>query len=139
MKDPLYRLLVVSALVAGLGACSTLHEQRRSDLLDSSLRGYEKAIRWSEFEVANTFRKDGDKSEPVPDFQALRDIRVTSYDVTTRDVDEDKTEARQSVRIGYYNVNYLREKTLTDKQHWLFDEEAKRWYLDGSLPVFEAD
>lgn len=131
------RLLTACALsIFVLSGCSTLAEQRQLTLLQNALSTYQKAVRWSEFELAQTYVRSTEPV-PAPDFDKLRNIKVTAYDVVKNVTADDLSMSEQVVRIKYYDVNFLVEHTLEDHQTWRYDAEAKRWYLDGRLPAFE--
>jgi hypothetical protein len=133
-----YALRFSAVLVATLvlSACAMISHEHELDQLDKTQFAYEKAIRWSNFEVANGFRRADDGDRAVPDYARLRHIKVTSYDVLSSTTSYEELKAVQTVEIKYYHADYLREKTLVDRQDWTYDRAQKRWYIQGRLPEF---
>ena len=76
-------------------------------------------------------------SAASPDPASLRKFRVTSYTVVNSLMSDDGLTLTQFVDMRYYNEENLRERQLTDKQTWVYDEENEIWYLDGPLPAFQ--
>ena len=115
------------------GACATTSD--KMDKLNSTLKGYEKALRWAKFEAAYSFHRwDKDEQPSIPGH--LKNIRLTSYSVSNRKFDAKTMTAKQKVAISYYNKNNLREKSLVDKQRWKFFPDEERWFLMSKPPTF---
>ena len=124
----------ICLLLIMLSACASTYD--KMDKLNSTLRGYEKALRWAKFEMAYSFHKwDTEEQPSIPEY--LKNIRLTSYSASNQNFNEDKMTATQSVSIRYYNQNNLRERSLEDKQRWKYFSDKKRWYLISKPPTFE--
>lgn len=104
--------------------------------LEKTLRGYENAIRWGYYQVAQSYRKVREKEQP-PDYKKLKEFKVSTYEVIKKDMSEDKMRLQQTVEIKYYHINFLIEKTLINELLWVFDVEEKKWYLHSKLPDFK--
>lgn len=100
-------------------------------------KAYENAIRWSDFRIANGFRKNAGTENDPPDFEKLKQFRVTSYRVKERADLMDKYQVRQSVEIGYFRAATFVEKKVTDHQIWEYDAKQRKWYLLTGLPDFK--
>ncbi len=98
---------------------------------------YEHAIRWSDFRVANGFRKHAPTEDKSPDFEKLAQFRVTSYRVKEHAELMDQSQVRQTVEIGYFKADSFVEKKITDHQIWEYDGEQRKWYLLTGLPDFK--
>jgi hypothetical protein len=109
-----------------LGACAT-----QGDLMDSlnkSLRGYEKAVRWAQFDAVYSFHKwEGDAPATLP--ASLKNIRVTHYETSGQKFDPKQKVMKQMLTLRYYSTDSLRELTLQVPQEWKYFPELKRWYL----------
>ncbi|MCK4587570.1 MAG: hypothetical protein KAU29_09515, partial [Gammaproteobacteria bacterium] len=126
--------LIICLLFLLLGACATTYD--KMDKLNSTLRAYEKALRWAKFDMAYSFHKwDSNEQPSIP--KHLKNIRLTNYSVNSRSFDEKTMTAKQTVTIGYYNQNNLRERSLDDKQQWEYFPDKKRWYLISKPPIFQ--
>ena len=121
-------LPVLAALLLGCAAS-------RVDQLDIALRAYERAIRWSDFKAA--FALAGQPNAPVPDFERLQYIRVTSYDkIGAPQISADGTKLAQAVEVRYVNVNRMADRAFTDEQVWEYSEPEQRWKLTSPFPTF---
>jgi hypothetical protein len=101
-------------------------------------RDYRKAIRWSDFETANSFTKVEGSENKSPDFNKLKLIKVASYELKEMVIlKKDKTQVRQIVEITYYKVDDNLLRTLRDVQLWEYDGERKSWYIQSGLPDFK--
>ena len=101
--------------------------------MEEQLNGYGGAIRWSLFKRAMEYFA----SPPTPDWQALKKVKVTSYQPIFRDALADGKVVLQSVEIRYLPADSVVEKTLTDEQRWHYDEAKGRWLLETGLPQFK--
>ena len=127
------KAVVILLLPLLLMACAAKNRQVR---LDNTLRQYEYALRWGLYPEAYALQNEPAK---VPDFDYLREIKVTAYEPIGRPVvSEDGSRIDQTVEIRYYHEDYGRERVLIDKQVWSYDEENDVWLLDGEMPSFKA-
>ncbi len=123
--------LLLPALL--LGACATT--SGRMDDLDRTLKNYDRAIRWGQFDAVYAFRQWKDEERPTAP-QSLKNLRVTQYKVLSTDLSIDKQRYTQVVKIHYYLLDSPREREVTDRQKWEYDEEQKRWWLVSEIPAF---
>lgn len=128
-----YNLTICILLLVG---CATIEKQEMMNSLEKTLRGYENAIRWGYYQVAQSYRKVREKEQP-PDYKKLKEFKVSTYEVIKKDMSEDKMRLQQTVEIKYYHINFLIEKTLINELLWVFDVEEKKWYLHSKLPDFK--
>jgi hypothetical protein len=97
---------------------------------------YEQALILGKYEVANGFRKEQASENKTLNFESLKKIKVTSYELRALKVSKDKSLVNQTVEIKYFHLDYLIEKTIIDKQRWKYNSAEKRWYLQSDLPDF---
>ena len=67
---------------------------------------------------------------------ALGRIKITAYDTRGYTLSEDHNEIRSEVIIRYYDQDHMTEHTITDIQTWVYDPDAKNWYITSPLPDF---
>ena len=127
-KNILFFLL--SLLV--LGACSGLKD--RANALDETLRGYEKALRWTQYETLVIFHHSNTKASINVDY--LRKLRVSSYTVQSSNMADDHNSYLQSIEIKYYFLDEMKEKTIIDDQTWGFNKDTDQWLRTNALTVF---
>jgi hypothetical protein len=125
-------LLCVLVLIG----CATYDKHKQQESFEDITEVYGKAIRWGKFEVANDFR-DNKGNEEKPDFEYLKNIKVTSYELKAVNVSHDGNAVQQDVEIEYYKIDQFIEKTITDGQLWKYNEEEGRWFLHSELPDFK--
>lgn len=107
-----------------------LSQQKESERT-KALWIYQSAIRWSDYETAR-----GLQNNPLENFlyEELSDIKVSSYRAVHQVLSEDGDRFEQTVEIRYYRNPSIVEKTILDKQVWVYGDRG--WVLDGELPPF---
>lgn len=129
---------VITALftVLLLSACGTIEKEQKSQSLHNSTRFYEYALRWGDYEKANGMRSpEGLMASPAP--ESLEKFRITSYTLIDSYLSDDGLVLNQIVELRYYNEENLYERSITDRQKWVYDEEAEVWYLESPMPAFQ--
>ena len=126
-------VLVAAWLVVG---CATVLDSRRMNIFADTSKNYGKALLWGHYEAANLYRQPEVASRQKPDFEKLRNIKVTQYDVRQMTVSDNGLRIDQEAEIAYYHRDKVIVKTLRDQQVWEFDTGDRRWYLTTGLPEF---
>ena len=126
-------LIIVAIILAG---CATTEKDKRMEILSKTTDNYRNAIRWGLYETANNLREAGSNKDRS-DLERLKKIKVTAYKSIHQDVSEDGNEAKDVIEIKYYNIDYMVEKTIIDKQLWKYNSDKKTWHLQGGLPEFK--
>ena len=98
------------------------------------MRAYDNALRWGRYPEAESFQRYHFNQ---PDFDYLRDIQVTSYEVVGMRPGEDEFHVHQTAEIRFYHKEYSTEHTILDQQDWVWDEEQESWLLEGGMPDFK--
>lgn len=132
MTKQLFKMLIVSMLFMSLSSCSTTPDEL--EMLDQSVRSYERAIRWGDFIVAKSFHKNEPALHSI-ERRRLALYRVSGYTVLQNDT-PDLNNAHLLVEIKYYKNDRPVIKTLTVTQDWKRDEKTKIWYIDSKFPEF---
>ena len=124
--------LVLLALLVACGGGG-----KRSPL-EQTLYTYSSVIRWSEFDKALAYL-DPEVQARSPmssvELERLKQYQVSGYDVRSSENVGD-AEYLQVVEIRVVNRHTQAERSLTDRQRWRWDAEAKRWWLVSGLPDF---
>ena len=126
-------ILLFIALI--MSACAGMDDSKKTITLDSALWKYERAIRWGEHEVADSFRKQATGTARNP--AHLKPIKVTAYNVVNKIESADRTEVQIDVEISYYNEFTMKEVKITDHQLWEYDTVGKSWYITSPMPAFK--
>lgn len=103
--------------------------------LEDTLRAYDRAVRWSNYQMIPAFRPK-DKAHEMLAFDKLKSIRVTAYAQRQFRVSDTGTEADQIVEIRYYDDNVARENVEIDRQKWKYDDDLNHWVIVSDLPKF---
>ena len=119
-----------------LFGCASVFDSVKMNKFTDTSRSYGETLVWSRFETANLYRKPELAEKEKPDFEWLKNIKVTQYDIKELSVSEDSLRVVQEVEIAYYHRDKMIVKTLRDQQVWEFDTRDRRWYLVTRLPEF---
>jgi len=117
--------------------CAGIQTGKKMTLFDDTARAYLRAIRWGDYETAYAFKNPQDIDNKMPDFEDMRQIRVTAYNVKQTILSEDKSTILRIVDFQYYRISNVTVKNLIDRQKWEYNEEANRWYLTSEFPDFK--
>ncbi len=112
-----------------------MDNSKKAITLDSALRQYERAIRWGEYQAADSLRRQSTGTST--DATHLKSVKVTSYETKNRTESADHTKAQVDVEIRYYNEYTMKEHAITDHQLWEYDPVAKSWYITSPVPAFK--
>ncbi|VAW44402.1 hypothetical protein MNBD_GAMMA03-910 [hydrothermal vent metagenome] len=117
-----------------LMSCSGKPSKKRN--LDNTLYAYASSIRWSNFDAAVTFLKQGDKEHSHSDFelQRLKQFKVSSYIESPIKPGVKENIILQSVEIQLYNIHNNKTRNIYDHQTWEYDAALSRWLLTSGLP-----
>lgn len=122
---------ILFLLASNLTGCAT---KDKGQIFQSTLRAYERVLRWGDIPKTNEFRK-----EPVlftsADKKRFKSIKVTDYDTQQIEPDGELT-MNVTVQIRYYNEEYMREKSIEDNQRWHYEKEKQLWYISSPMPKF---
>lgn len=126
-------LLLLAALL--LTACA--HSAAKMQVLDNSLRAYERAVRWSEWQTLQHFYKTDTRAVLAATQRAPDTFKVTGYDVLRRQLSRDENGLMQAVRITYYRTDDMIERHIIDTQEWRYDPGANLWFLSSPPPALK--
>lgn len=132
MVKPLFKVFILFTILSSLISCSISPDEMET--LDSSIRSYERAIRWGEFSRAKSFHKNSPELSDL-ERRRLKLYRVTDYATLQHDT-PDTFNSYLMVEVKYYKNDMPVIKTITAKQHWKREKESKIWYLDTPFPAF---
>ncbi len=133
------RLVPAAAVLATLlctSGCATYQEDRRQDALEAATNAYAAALRWGYYETAVGYLHP-EKRKVVDVPKALTNIRLTRYDVVQPPIKTSETERVQVVQIDYLHEDVQSVHSLSDRQTWRYEPEAKSWWLYSGLPAFK--
>ena len=125
------RILIVAFISSVLTACAIKDKEQT---FQSTLRNYERIMRWGDIKKLNHFRKTPlDLTAAMK--EKFKNIKVTGYN----ELSVVRTAALTytvTVNIKYYNKQYMNEKEIDDRQVWDFDEARELWFISSPLPNF---
>ena len=130
------RIAVLATLLLLTTACATGRPD--SNQLDRTLYEYAGAIRWNQVDRALDFIDPDRRAALAPsaiERKRIDQLQVTAYNVQGSQPISD-TELLQQVEIRLVNRHTQVERSLIDRQRWIWDGEAKTWWLASGLPDF---
>ena len=134
IKRLLLHVLWIPLISLVLGACSSTGQMM--DNLNQTLRSYERAIRWANFDAAYSFHKWEEGVQPTLPAN-IKNIKVTRYQKTNEQFDQKNLRMKQRVTVQYYNTSNLRERSMQIQQDWKYFPELKRWHLMSDPITFK--
>lgn len=132
MVKSLFKYVLVFIISSTLYSCAFPSDEM--ELLDSSARSYEKAIRWGGFARAKSFHKNAPVISDL-ERRRLKFYRVTGYSILQH-FTPDSFNSNVVVEIKYYKDNSAVIKTIIVEQHWKREKGSNVWYLDTPFPNF---
>jgi len=132
MVKRLVKLVLVFTIFISLFSCSISPDAMQ--VLDSSTRSYERAIRWGEFTRAKSFHKSAPVLSDL-ERRRLKLYRVTGYSVLQNNT-IDRYNAHLLVEIKYIRNDRQVIKSFTVKQNWKREKDSTVWYISTPFPKF---
>lgn len=129
-------MLLVTMTVLALSACATIDSKKKASIFETAMFRYSKAIRWSEFGLADEMRRLPEGQHKMQSTEYLRHIKITSYETLSTSSLTDDSSVRVTVRIVYYHDDTSKLNTLLDNQVWEYDEDKHNWFITTPLPLF---
>lgn len=127
-------VLSISLLTALLiGGCASTPEHL--EVLDTTLKNYEKAMLWSEYDYILTSHKGQEFSKQ--EHERLKSIKVTSYDELKSKLMPGGKKFVQLIDMKYYNRSYGVVRSIRVEQEWAYEEERNAWVLLTPFPAFK--
>ena len=102
--------------------------------LDESIKQYNIALRWAQHEKLDSYHVTMDGERNRIDRDAFKNIRITGYEITSKELNDDMNEAIVNGVISYYRNDRGTLSTKPYEQSWWYDEDIKRWFLANDLP-----
>lgn len=130
-------LILFAVLLAACGSS----QKSETELLEATLMGYAKAMRWGEIDQAIGYiDPEVLKANPIPalELERLRQVQIAGYREQPP-VMTDETHATQVVQIELINRHTQQVRSVVDRQQWRLDREQKRWWLTSGLPKIAQD
>jgi hypothetical protein len=132
------RLAALPALLVllqgSLTGCGTIQEDRRAEALLAAANTHHEAVRWGYWEaVVELMHADARKDL---DLSALKNVRVTGYEVVGPSEITPEGKSLRLARIDYVLQDEQRLKQVLDRQDWRWDDTRKVWLLHSGLPAF---
>lgn len=127
-------ILMPSILMTG---CSGVQKREKVSTLQTAIRQYGQAVRWARYKNMYDFHLGQDGFRPKLNLDKYKGIQVTSFNVVEDgEIDEELKKADVVAEFSFYDEDYATVNTIKHYQHWWFEEESKRWFLDATLPEF---
>lgn len=130
------RMMIVGCALLLLAGCATLQHQNRDQQRDQTLEAYAAALRWGDFQTAESYVDPAVRAaHPLtPQQKALYNtVRVAEYETQGPAADGPDT-VRQTAQISLIVKSSQHVYSVLDHQTWHWDATAKHWWLESGLP-----
>ena len=131
------RYIAISILALLTLGCADLKDFTRLEQFEDIALGYQHAMRWSDFDYIAQFVDPATTKANPPDPEILQRVKITDYKVKKTAASEDQNQVYQIVQISYYRTDKMIVKTITERETWEWDKEAKQWLLKSGMPNFK--
>ena len=120
-----------------LVSCNSGNIKHQAQSLEKAIAEYNTGLRWAMYNNIDTYNKSEDGTHTPVDREAMKNIRITGYEILEKKINDDATEAIVKGEINYYNNEYGTLKQIPFEQKWWYDTESKHWFVEGALPKFK--
>lgn len=134
MARRLFLAIAVTATLLPLAGCNAV-KPTRDRQEDITMYDFSAAMRWNDIDKAYAFVDPKTKAEhPLTDLERERfkQVEVSGYDVMSK-VEADGV-IDQQIRLELINRNTQVPRSIVYSEHWKWDAELKRWWLESGLP-----
>lgn len=129
---PVFTIMTAIWVVAAIG-CAGLAELGQQGAYQDTTKAYAHAMRWSDFDTAMIFVRQPDAAS----LEALKNIKITTYEVKHNLVVQDGTRIRQIASVAYFKNSDMLLKSISVEETWEFNQEDEQWYLVKGFPDFK--
>jgi hypothetical protein len=138
LREPMVKLkLFIILLSILIASCGSIKDMKKMDKFEMATDGYERAIRWSDFDLASSFLKNQDDPDLAAQVENLKQFNVTSYKVKRFLPNADQTQILIIAEVQYFKKNGLIVKDISHRQLWEYDKDQKNWFLTSGLPALK--
>ena len=132
----LFLTLALAVIPVAVSAKTTSSMEKK---LQASLKTYELAVRWNDFDAAS------ESLDPLTlqgelfseqDEAYYKVFQITGYMPKSSSMTEDMVYT-QRVELRIVDRDTQVERIKTDRQSWRYDAAAKRWWLTSGLPKLD--
>ena len=132
----LFLALVLVVMPAAVASKTSTSMEKK---LQASLKTYELAVRWNDFEAASQaldpMTLQGERFSEQ-DEAYYKVFQITGYMIKSSSMGEDLIYT-QRVELRMVDQDTQAERTKTDRQSWRYDAAAKRWWLTSGMPKLD--
>ena len=132
----LFLTLALAVIPVAVPAKTTSSMEKK---LQASLKTYELAVRWNDFDAASESLDPLTlQGEPFSeqDEAYYKVFQITGYMPKSSSMAEDMVYT-QRVELRIVDRDTQVERIKTDRQSWRYDAAAKRWWLTSGLPKLD--
>ena len=120
-----------------LAACASMNVRNQVDKLNRTLIDYGADLRWGRINMAYAYHVDKDGNQILYDLDKMENISITAFQPVNPVINEDGSDATVPVEIDYYDERSGALQKLKYVQHWWYQKDAKRWFVDSPFPDFK--
>ncbi len=137
-------LAAALGLVLGAGGCSLgrldpdyLIASNRLAVVKENAESYAQDLRWGRLKEAVAQVAPEQRVAFLELFEAAgQPIHFTSFEIVSVDLGQVRSRAEVLVTYELYRPPSINETTIRERQSWLYDVPAGRWFIEPDLSVF---
>ena len=131
------RLSFILLVGMTLCSCAAMQSKEQVERLESTLRKYEKALRWAEYRTVADYHVSREAKPLVVDIERARNFNVTGISILDKTINPEITDAVILAEISYYNKEYGTLQKIRQEQHWWRAPEGNVWLIESGFPEFK--
>lgn len=124
-------MLWMSVLLLG---CASMATDSRLMKFDDLSRKYDRALRWSEYELA--YRLVMPQDAPKFNAGAYQSFKVTHYQTIHHSAFDEGKRIKRLVAVQYVLLERMSEHSLKFEEEWFYSEKDERWFMKSGFPQF---
>lgn len=129
--------IILLSLSLLLVSCNGVNIKQQVRTLDEAITEYNTSLRWGMYKNVDAYNKSADGISTPVNREAMKDIRITGYEVMEKHLNSDATEAIVKGQINYYNNEFGTLRKVPFEQKWWYDTESNHWFVEGAMPEFK--
>ena len=136
----LWQRMAVGTVMLLNCACAHVDQTGSCEWFETSMKNYNKMLRWRELEQAGAGYMVPEQQEQFRTGAAelkKRDVTMTDFRILSSECDREKGRAGARVEFDYFVLPSNRVRTVLYEQTWQLQEGGGGWRLQSGLPGFE--
>jgi hypothetical protein len=128
--------IIVAVSCCLLIGCAAFSKKAKMEKYGRTFDSYQIAMRISDLNAVCRF-VDSSVMSREDCLKQFGDIKLVDFKIMDTQVDEEKMEVTQDIKVSYHFLDNVRIKDREYKQTWHYLEDSEKWLLKDGPPQFE--